>query len=299
MTKRILSIDGGGIRGLIPAILIQNIEEASGVASCATFDMIAGTSTGGIIACGLVAGLPAAQLVHLYEHRGAEIFARSAEHKLDTVDGVLGPKYSGEAIEAILQEILGARWLSDQTRPELVVPSFCCDPYGAWFFQSWKARLDPAYDFRLWEVARATSAAETYFPSAEVHGRAMTPLYMMDGGTHSNNPTMAAITSALELWPGEHLEILSLGTGSMDNVSLPGRETQGWGLAKWGLHIANVCLDGSADTVAKQVKALEGAGLVTCKRVQALLTRSIPLDDTESATIADLRAIAASVLDQV
>jgi uncharacterized protein len=295
--KRILSIDGGGIRGLIPAILLAALEKATGKACRDQFDMLAGTSTGGIIAVGLLAGLPAQQLVDLYANRGAEIFANP-----DLLKGAIRPKYSATPLENILQTLLGPGWLSQTKGPELLVPATCVDPIeDAFFFKSWKARgtkLNPGdvqddLDFQLWQVARATSAAPTYFPTAVVSSMSGKVAYLVDGGLHSNNPTLAAIASAADLWGGEDLRILSLGTGRRA-ASLNGAASEDWGAVEWVTKgdIVSLGMDGVASAADYQAACLKGRGIVV-DRVQADLPPSATaMDDASSANLARLRTVA-------
>src|SRR5271156_1434111 len=120
---RILSMDGGGIRGNIPARLLQRIEEGTGQRASALFHLMAGTSTGGILGCGLAKGKPAREIADLYAQRGGEIFHRSLWDKVTTIDGLSNPDYDPSPLETILGEQLGETWLSEAAGAELMVPS--------------------------------------------------------------------------------------------------------------------------------------------------------------------------------
>lgn len=119
-TIRILSMDGGGIRGIIPARLLQRIEEATGQPASTLFYLMAGTSTGGILGCGLVKGKPAREIADLYAQRGGEIFHRSLWEKVTTIDGLTNPDYDPSPLEAILAGELGDTWLSQSQGAELI-----------------------------------------------------------------------------------------------------------------------------------------------------------------------------------
>src|SRR3984893_16094060 len=121
---RILSIDGGGIRGIIPARLLQLIEESIGEPASTLFHLIAGTSTGGILGCGLAEGKPARDIAELYANRGGDIFHRSLWDKVTTIDGLSNPDYDAGPLEAILAQVLGDTWLSEVHGAELLVPSY-------------------------------------------------------------------------------------------------------------------------------------------------------------------------------
>jgi uncharacterized protein len=247
--KRILSIDGGGIRGIIPATLLVELEKRAGVYAGGLFDMVAGTSTGGIIACGLSVGLSAQTLLDLYVKRGGEIFTRSIKQAVKSIGGMMGPKYDATSLETILKEVLDDKMLSQTTGPHLLVPVYCQNWPGTLFFKSWQ----PAPDFYLRDIARATSAAETYFPAAAIQDHAGLRYICTDGGTFANNPTMAALSDARKLWPGEKFRILSLGTGG--NPNKLGTKCVNWGVLQWAKPISNVFMDGSADTVLYYVQA--------------------------------------------
>ena len=128
---RILSIDGGGIRGIIPARILQRIEEATGKKARELFHMIAGTSTGGIIGCGLTIGKTARPMGDLYAAQGGEIFHRSLWERVTTVDGLSNPDYDPRPLELVLYRELGDIWLSQTTGAELLVPSYAIQlPYA-------------------------------------------------------------------------------------------------------------------------------------------------------------------------
>ena len=128
---RILSIDGGGIRGIIPARILQRIEEATGKRARDLFHMIAGTSTGGIIGCGLTIGKTAHQMGDLYAAQGGEIFHRSLWERVTTVDGLSNPDYDPRPLELVLYRELGDIWLSQTSGAELLVPSYAIQlPYA-------------------------------------------------------------------------------------------------------------------------------------------------------------------------
>lgn len=259
--RRILAIDGGGIRGIIPAAVLVALEAQLGASLAEEFDLISGTSTGGILACGLAAGLSAQSMLDLYVKRGGEIFSRSPEWIAETADGVLGPKYDASALEAILKEVLGNLTLA-QAKTVLLVPSYALElPHlpgaptepGSYFFKSTDG--DNAF---LRDAARATSAAETYFPPYEftnLHGRVGA---FADGGTFADSPGMCAYAEARKLWPIEPLTVVALGTG-IGIDPLPFDELQHAGLAQWAKRISSVFMDGQCDAIDYQLRQLEPA----------------------------------------
>lgn len=295
MPRRLLAIDGGGIRGLIPALALSGLEALAQRSCGEIFDLVAGTSTGGIIACGVVEGIPAEQIAKLYTQHGAQIFKR----RWSTYFGLSGPRYGHKYLRGLLGELFSAGRLGDHGRPcEIVVPSFSLKPYGPYYFKSWQARgeprfLDPGerwqdFDYSLVDVALATSSAPTYFPAAAVTSTSGRKTYMIDGGVHANNPVLAAAISAEQLWPGEEREILSLGTGQRVHP-IDGKDAQGWGLAEWAPHIVNVCMDGSASDSEYWADLLAR----TCiTRIQPTLPpEATALDDASAENLARLTLI--------
>src|SRR5829696_3136906 len=157
---RVLAIDGGGIRGLIPALVLTELERRAGRRVFEMFDLIAGTSTGGILACALCAPdpLPASELVSLYQDEGPKIFDRSLFQRIKSADGVLDEKYDDEALDRALERFLEHKRLRE-TRPNLIVPAYDTALPGPYFFKTTKALAAPDIDdFPLSVVARATSA---------------------------------------------------------------------------------------------------------------------------------------------
>ena len=166
---RVLAIDGGGIRGLIPALVLAELEDRSGRPVFELFDLMAGTSTGGILACALCAPdpLPAAEVAAIYEEEGPRIFDRSVFQRIQSADGLLDEKYDAGALDRALERFIGDKRLS-ATQPDLIVPTYDTAAPGPYFFKTTNAREDPAEDARLADVARATSSAPTYFEPLEL-----------------------------------------------------------------------------------------------------------------------------------
>src|ERR671933_2629709 len=122
---RVLAIDGGGIRGLIPALVLTELERRSGRRVFELFDLIAGTSTGGILACALCAPdpLPASEVVKLYDEEGPKIFHRSIFQRIRSAEGLIDEKYDDAALDRALERFVGKKRLPE-TRPDLIVPSY-------------------------------------------------------------------------------------------------------------------------------------------------------------------------------
>ncbi len=188
--RRVLSIDGGGIRGIIPAMVVAHIEKRMGEPAHKLFDLMVGTSTGGILALGLSrpgsgrqAQFSARRVVKLYEEQGDKIFEYSLWRKLRTVGGILEEAYSHEVLEGILGKYFAGATLGDCEVPTMVT-SYDIQNRRTVFLKSWHADHQ---SLLCRDAARATSAAPTYFePKPLDTGDAASVL--IDGGIFMNSP---------------------------------------------------------------------------------------------------------------
>ncbi len=259
---RILAIDGGGIRGIIPALILQRIEERLNKPISELFHMIAGTSTGGILACALTApvnnGMPrsASEIVDLYRVRGKEIFKSSFWHGFGSIGGLVDEKYKSENIEKILKYYFEDTKLSN-LKQDLLVTSYNIHSRRPYFFKNWKARGEllrqeenaQDRDFLVKHIARATSAAPTYFEPAYVPNINGQEVPLIDGGVFANNPAMCALSSARILYPNRtRFLIVSLGTGETQR-EIPYEKAKDWGLIEWARPLLYILFDGVSDVV--------------------------------------------------
>jgi patatin-like phospholipase/acyl hydrolase len=246
----ILSIDGGGVRGVIPARILQEIEERIKLPIYEVVDTISGNSTGGIIALGLVtpdksgtkAKYRAVDLVTLYRERSRDIFSKSLWHRVKTGFGTWGTKYEREALDKILDEQFGLNTLSNTLKNTLIF-SYSLDFREGHLWSSAIAKTQPKKDFYLKDIAAATSAAPTYFVPARISNTQNNYCYKLvneskqevivptcieaDGGIFANNPAIMTVAFLLEQNPAlnrENLILISLGTGQVrrksDQISL-------------------------------------------------------------------------------
>ena len=290
MAWRILCIDGGGILGLIPALVLAEIEARAGVLAGKLCDLVAGTSTGGIIACAVAAGIPAKNVAELYRRRGREIFSRSLLHCLVTGWGLWGPQYGAAGIEAALAAVFGDRRLSD-CGPALLVPAYDIEARTSTFFKSAKAD-DARRDFYLRDVCRATSAAPPYFPPARITSLAGETAVCVDGGLYANNPAACALAQAAKAGSPDGVVMLSLGTGQKEWPYLY-EEARRWGAARWLRPLIDCMFDGQSDVAAHQCRALLGD---RCVRLQPALLRDLAMDDASDKALATLEALARGLI---
>ena len=261
-TTRILSIDGGGIRGIIPATVLSEFERRTGRHIADLFDVIAGTSTGGILACGLTlpdsTGHPAhtaAELVRMYVDEAPRIFPHEF---LGAIRSLVDEKYPQKGIESVLRSYMGDAMLSD-TLTEIVVTAYDIERRQPFFFRTRRARVDARYDFPLWMVARSTSAAPSYFEPFLLPARPPDDRHaLVDGGVFANNPAMCAYVDAYA-GRARRNEVLmvSLGTGSLTRP-LPYEKVKDWGLLQWTRPVLDVVMDGVSDATDYQLLQILG-----------------------------------------
>ena len=230
---RILSIDGGGIRGIFPAAVLAGLEERylGGASIAGYFDLVVGTSTGGVIAIGLGAGLRAAELRDLYIERGGEIFppTNPVSRKVRKGLGIFRYRYNRETLDRILCDYLGHRTLGE-SKSRLCIPA-CDGRYGEVYVFKTPHHPDFFLDGneQMVKVATATSAAPTYFQPLEQGGYTF-----LDGGLWANNPIMVGLVEALTSFsvPRERIRILSLGCGD-SSYKVGGWKKNLGGLLAW------------------------------------------------------------------
>ena len=216
--RRILSIDGGGIRGIIPAVLLAELERSTGRPSRETFDFVAGTSTGAVLAAGIAAGIPAAELARLYQRRSAEVFRHVPV--VSTLRRIVtGSMYDTRTLHRVIREELGAEardWrLNDAPIDLLITAKRLSDGMPWYFVRDNPANSCRAGDYPLADAATASAAAPTYLPPWTIGGIGE----LIDGGTGvAGNPVYQACVEAFEYTdayrPDETL-VVSLGTGRL------------------------------------------------------------------------------------
>jgi patatin-like phospholipase/acyl hydrolase len=266
---KVLAIDGGGIRGLIPALVLTEIERRTQRRIGDLVDLIAGTSTGAIVACALAKPEPlsAQRIAELYVEEGPQIFDRSLLKQITSVGGFVDERYESSGLVAALNRWLGPAQLGD-ARPPVLLTAYDLERRRALFLRDGMSMVDAAH---------ASSAAPSYFEPVQVDGATL-----VDGGVFATNPAVCAYAQVA----GELQLLLSLGTGEHTRP-LPFEQVRNWGQLQWARPILDVVFDGTADAVDLQLSALLGDGYV---RLQTPLDEaSDDLDDTSPGNLAALR----------
>lgn len=279
---KILSIDGGGIKGIFPAALLAELEERylGGGSIADHFDLITGTSTGGIIALGLSIGLPARVIANLYTGRGDEIFPPYPPTWLgklrrgwNEVRSAVYHRYDREALSALLDDTFGKRLLGE-SKARLCIPSVD-GRYGDVYI--FKTPHHPDYKKdqheRMTTVACATAAAPTFFQPLESGG-----YRFVDGGLWANNPVMVGLVDALACFDvaRHQVRVLSLGCGD-EPFTVTDRMIQRGGLWSWRT-VINGAIAFQSKNALGQAKLLIGAERVS-RVVPEEINPPIRLDD--------------------
>ena len=243
---RILSIDGGGIRGLISTILLQRLSEQPGLENFLdNTELLAGTSTGGLLALGIAKGLTLERIREVYEKQGPKIFNDSWLDNVRDLGKLRGADYDIQPLKKELINLFAETNLG-QLRKKVLITAFDLDS-GAGEERSWKPKLfhnfaGPGNDRGelAANVGLYTSAAPTYFPSVDGY---------IDGGVYANNPAMCALAQSQDKRynptpPLDEVVIFSLGTGkTLEYIS---GNTVDWGYAQWVKPLIDLMFDGVA-----------------------------------------------------
>lgn len=283
---RLLSLDGGGIRGIVTAQILTALETQLNhqytlkyqkapdrpLRIAQYFDLLSGTSTGGILACLLlvpdpeVPGYPkysAAEAVKLYFEHGRTIFSKSTPGRFPLGSTFFGSKYTNTYIENLMKQYFGDLRMSQLLKPCLIT-SYDIEKRRAVFFTQHDAiNKGPMHDFLVSDVVRSTSAAPTYFPPAQAKSTEGLVYHTIDGGLFANNPTMCAVIESLKLFGGGNGQLLnpsdmlvvSIGTGQIDKQYKYDKAV-GWGVVNWISPIIDIMMSAVSETVDYQLKKL-------------------------------------------
>jgi patatin-like phospholipase/acyl hydrolase len=256
---KILTIDGGGIKGLYSAKVLQHLEEQGGCISD-HFDMICGTSTGGIIALALSLKIPAKDIVQFYVEKGPTIFPNRNSNFLlriyDTIRQVaLFGKFNNKNLRDSLQSVFGDRLLGE-SHNLVCIPSYDVTEGTTWIFKKNYGNLGRDDKTRYVDIALATSAAPTYFPMAEL------PIYFnkqfIDGGVWANNPTMVGYVEAMTNFVGPEKDFNELSILSLSSLSVTGGMPTGLrnrrGFVSWRNDLFETSMTGQSEFIEYYMK---------------------------------------------
>ncbi|XP_062157618.1 patatin-like protein 2 isoform X1 [Alnus glutinosa] len=328
----VLSIDGGGIRGLIPGTILSFLEselqklDGEDARIADYFDVIAGTSTGGLVTAMLTAPneknrplFAAKDIKDFYLNNCPRIFPQNScplfPHVTMIVKALSGPKYDGKYLHNIIREKLGSLKLH-QTLTNVVIPTFDIKRLQPTIFSSYEVKKNPSIDALLSDVCIATSAAPTYLPTyyfetKDAEGKVLREFNLTDGGVAANNPALVAIGEvSKEIIRGnsdffpikpmdyERFLVISLGTGSHKaEEKYKATDAAKWGILDWltkggSTPIINVFSEASADMVDVHLSVVFKA--LHCERSYLRIQ-----DDTLSGVISSVDVATTKNLDDL
>jgi hypothetical protein len=255
---RILSLDGGGIRGLITAMLLIRLNREKGLEGwLERASLLAGTSTGALIALCLAKGLGLEEILALYHDTAGDIFDDSWLDDVKDLGTIIGAQYHSDGLKRELRRMLGAARLRD-LKKRVLITAFDLDNEDAKpERRRWKPKLfhnfpgaDSDGAVPAWKVGLYTCAAPTFFPTVEGY---------VDGGVFANNPAMCALAQSQDRRGGRtpalaDVVLLSMGTGS-SLISLKGEDLD-WGIAQWAPSLLGIMLDGTIGIADYQCRQL-------------------------------------------
>ncbi len=291
---RILTIDGGGVRAVVAAAMLAQVEELIQKPLNQYFDLIAGTSAGAIVASAIATGMPAKEILNFFKTASSKIFPYQSilsPQRLELIlkYGLSAPKFSPIPLEEQLYSIFGNIQLSEVQATKLLITSFDTLERSPIIFKSW--RRDSFSQVRLVDALLSSTAAPTYFPANYLYldGKDYSAI---DGGVTANNPSVCAVAEALRLGHDlENISLLSVGTGDPTRaISL--EQAQSWGAMEWSVNAFSLLFESPSGATNYISRELLGDRYL---RLQFKLDRKLTgkrlsddIDDASAENIANL-----------
>jgi patatin-like phospholipase/acyl hydrolase len=279
---RILSLDGGGLRGVLTAKLLERLE-TNHPGFLSQVDLFAGTSTGGVLALGLALGLSPTEMGRLYTEAADKVFADSVWDDIRDLGKLTGAEYSNQPLKQAILDLVGEITLGDLPK-RVLISSFQLDNNSqtpgvprTWkpkFFHNFPSPNSDAHE-KVVDVALRTGSAPAYFPIYQGY---------VDGGVVVNNPSMCALAQALHPETGaqklEEVTLLSIGTGIISKYLT--EKDADWGLAQWAPHLLSIMIEGGVGVADYQCRQILGDRYL---RIDPVLPVSMSVDDLEQIPI--------------
>ncbi|MFW5642534.1 MAG: patatin-like phospholipase family protein [Alkalispirochaeta sp.] len=341
----ILSVDGGGVRGLVPALIVRDLMRrigmidgiirrrirrtrrepdgspverrlwgrlhAPGPTVADIFDFFAGTSTGALLALGFAKENPytADDIAETYRRHSRTIFPISRFASVRAMRQAFAEKYDALPLESVLEDLFGDQRLQDCTG-NVLVTAYDTDNRGPYFFKHYtdaalrknralREKHDPPEDFFLKDVARATSAAPTFFQGAEITSLSGRKYSFLDGGLVANNPALSAYVEARKIWRhARRYVILSIGTGRSGR-RFAHDAIRKWGYLDWvspvqGVPMLSFMMDGQSESAAHALKNLPRIDYYRINFDIDVVSEE--MDDARPENIAAIEAMAGRVI---
>lgn len=293
--KFVLSIDGGGIRGVIPATILAHLEKELGMPLYKCFDLISGTSTGAIIAAGLSlpknsyadeAKYTASDILDFYVHDSKEIFS----NQRNWFKRIISSKYPSQNLaQPIFDHIGSGRF--DEMLTKVMIPAYDISNRRPYFFKSWKYSVR---DIATHRIVCASASAPTYFPPTRINFKnGVEAKYLIDGFVAANNPAMCAYCEARRLWGDEDIFMLSIGAGDISDP-VTNVNHKHWGIFTWIPRLFSIMMDAPINTVDYQMHTLAPDMYVRLQLKVRMSSEKI--DDASITNIQNLQTEANSLI---
>jgi patatin-like phospholipase/acyl hydrolase len=254
--KNILCLDGGGVRGILPAMILEEIERRTGKPISESFDLITGVSTGSIIAIALTVPnnknkpkYSASAVVKFYATRAKGIFKPRLKYPFYYM---IKSKYRHTSLKDTIKDYAGMVEFTQLTN-RVMIPCYDINERRPYFFKNWKIS---SRGLAAYEIATAACCAPIYFdPYILSTANGESEKAMIDGSVCSNNPTMCAYAEARRLWEDEEINVVSLGTGDISDP-IKYKNQKYWGVLPWFNDVVQILIDAPTNTVDYQMKTI-------------------------------------------
>ncbi|WDM85555.1 patatin-like phospholipase family protein [Ehrlichia sp. JZT12] len=289
MTRYILSVDGGGVRGIIAGTVLEAIEKKINKPLCKIFDLIAGSSVGSVIGAAFslknANGTPkysASDILNLMCRYSSKIFSGAGMFPL-----IIGPKFSDKNLNGVLKDVFGDVTMKD-LMSNFIVPSYDLCSNDTVMFRNW---IDKYRDIKVRDIVRGAVAAPTYFTPQKIMIEDEKNL-LIDSSIVCNNPIMAAYAAAQVLYPEEKIYCLSVGCGTV-NKNFSNLKNS---LLYWSERIIFVIIDAGLDAVDYQMDRLINKGDMYCRISGNIVYSTCDFSDASAGNIQNVKKDAQKIL---
>ena len=317
--KKVLSIDGGGIRGVLPAAILAHIEKRIGqegadpnlrIMDC--FDLLAGTSAGGILVALYLTPdnnsqntrpkYSAQQVLDLYAQLGPVLFKKSFGYFLKSVGGLIRSRYSEDALYDFSKKIIGDCYISEVMKDCLITAYDLSSRKALLFSKFATIKYGNMADYKLCDIACSTSAAPSYFIPSQIFAKDGGARHLVDGGVYAGNPSMCALVEAIKIWPKEQVSsfyMLSIGTGKAIRP-YHHNKTKHFGYLHWLNPILDILMASVSETVdyqMQQIFTISGAPQNYIRIEPPMLTANNKIDNASAKNMKKLMSAAQNYID--
>lgn len=322
--KKILSIDGGGIRGVLPAAILAHIEKRLiqqennldlKIADC--FDLLAGTSAGGILVAlyltpnknsdlGKTSSrrpkYSAQEVLDYYSELGPILFKHSFSYFFKSVAGLIRSRYSEDALYDFSKKIIGDSYISEVMKDCLITAYDLSSRKALLFSKFATQKYGYMADYKLCDIACSTSAAPSYFIPTQIFAKDGGARHLVDGGVYAGNPSMCALVEAIKIWPQERVSnfsMLSIGTGKVIKP-YHYKKTKHFGYIHWLNPILDILMASVSETVdyqMQQIFSINGVSQNYTRIEPPILTADAKIDNAGAKNMRRLHSAAQNYID--